>query len=282
LKKTFRTIHYRSLSKGSPYANQEMRRTYIFTIDKDITAEFNGVYYPEDEDWMMSLTYGDKPLLKWTNMPEVLVANIAVKSNRVMLTDIIPAEVLDYEPSHRTGKTQSTIDAEILLAQVAEQQEFENRVPIEIVLTELDKAREESLRLSLLLEARDTEIANLKALPIVENIVEELPILVDEIIEEIEEVIEPIIEDEVIEEIEKPIVEEIDEVIEPIIVPIIDSENLSKFKVAFKESKDLGRFIRAMKLEFGVEELTEIATELGVEYEGSKADMLKILVKKLG
>jgi hypothetical protein len=266
LKKTFRTINYRSLSKGSPYANQEMRRTYIFTLDKDITAVFNGVYYPEDEDWMMSLTIGDKPLLKWTNMPEALVVNI-VKPNRVMLTDIIPAKPMDYEPSHRTGKTQSTIDAELMLAKVAEQQEFENRVPIEIVLTELDKAREESLRLSLLLEAKDIEIANLKAIPIVESvIVEELPIVGDDAIEEIAE----------------PIVEETEEEIEPIIVPVIDSENLSKFKAAFKESNDLGKFVRAMKLEFGVEELTGIATELGVEYEGSKSDMLKILAKKLG
>ena len=127
--KKFRGLKYRSLTKASPEG-----RRYIFTRDGETSAIYRRQYFPQDEEWMMTLTsHSGGQLLEWTNPPEA-VANATINKN-VRVPDLKISDTPGYkpaevEPQFHVGKPKSQIDAELYQAGVEER----------------NKAREEALK----------------------------------------------------------------------------------------------------------------------------------------
>lgn len=133
--KKFRGLKYRSLTKASPEG-----RRYIFTRDGETSAIYRRQYFPQDEEWMMTLTsHSGGQLLEWTNPPEA-VANATINKN-VRVPDLKISDTPGYkpaevEPQFHVGKPKSQIDAELYQAGVEER----------------NKAREEALKAELIVE----------------------------------------------------------------------------------------------------------------------------------
>jgi hypothetical protein len=253
--KTFRTLKYRALTKNSPGG-----RTYIFTRDSDLTATYRGTFYQEDEDWMMELTSkmaGE--LLVWTNMPEELKAVIAEEtgpSRVIKVSDIYGTPSGEDPHNHRVGKTRAQVDAEVMLANLQAERDRENAPKLKQALTDLevleekyDNLQEAYLVLERKLQDKEAVIADLKS---------ELDSYTMDTKREPEEVL-------VTSEIE-----------ESETTPL-----LAVFKEAHAKIPNIDKFVREMKLEFSVADLTKIAAELGMEYEGTKAEMIKQMVEHL-
>jgi hypothetical protein len=223
----------------------------------------DGQYYPEDEEWMVELTGGANPMLVWTNMPDDVKATTEKPTNKVMLSDTFGYHPKEDVTRHIFARTDSQIQAELALAKLEEQRELANRPVVEHEPSELEKLMEEYeelaemyLHAQLELDSKDERLA------ILEAEVEENEFATEE---------EILVTPEV-EEVESEVVKE---------DAVVVSDNLLKLKEALAEAPSVDRFIRDMKPEFRVEDLTEVAEELGMEYEGKKADMLRKFAEKL-
>lgn len=127
--KKFRGLKYRSLTKASPEG-----RRYIFTRDGETVAVYRRQYFPQDEEWMMTLTsHSGGQFLEWTNPPEAVAKFTAEKNVRVpdlKISDTPGYKPAEVEPKFHVGKPKSQIDAELYQAGVEER----------------NKAREEALK----------------------------------------------------------------------------------------------------------------------------------------
>jgi len=114
--KKFKSIKYGSLKKYSPLGH-----LYRFTMDKEIPAVFEGIFYQEDEDWMMILTsFTGNRLLEWTNPTEDITKVIEVESEYARgvlnITETRGFVRQDILPDLSVGKTKEQIDIEVDLA----------------------------------------------------------------------------------------------------------------------------------------------------------------------
>ena len=255
LKKTFRTVKARQLTKK----NIENGHSYIFSLDKDITADYNGIFYKEDENWMSGLTTNSGGnLLKWTNMPEGVKETLKVRpSNVVMLSDLPTIGKEDVMPEFTLGRSKGQIEAELELAKLLEQRELENRPVVEKMVSEMEELQQGYANLQE--EFSKLTLEN-------EVLLKKLG----------EEPVEEVVQAEYVEEV---IVEDVAPVEEP---EVVDSKDLAMFKDAYIKGTNMVKFIREMKLEFGVEDLTAMAKELGLEYTGKKAYMIELMASKIG
>ena len=204
----------------------------------------------------------------WTNMPdEVKFTMQAQPSNVTKISDLPGSCREDNTPEFHISKSKGQIEAELSLARLEAERELENRPAVEVIVTELEalQVEHESLQeayLELTLENKGLK-ANLAGLSAIADVVDE-----DSPQSEIATLGELGEEVEKIEEEEVPKVE--------------DSKKLAIFKEALAKNTKMSKFVKDMKLEFNIEELKEVAIELGLEYDGTKADMIDKFVIKLG
>lgn len=114
----FRCLKYRSYNTKSP-----LGRSYTFSKFADTTAEYEGVFYPEDEAWMTYLTSTKgRNLLWWFNAPEEITSvTMKEKSDRhFVASDVITDFVPTYTGDIAVRKTEEQIQAEVNLANLAD------------------------------------------------------------------------------------------------------------------------------------------------------------------
>lgn len=261
MNKTFRTAKSRQLTKRNPVTGN----AYIFALDKDISAVYNGVFSQEDEDWMMWLTSkAGNDLLVWSNMPEDVRETMDGKpSNVVKLSDLYDSKITASKISHKVGKTQAQIDAEVELNQYWAGVELTNNPP-------------------KLIEPSEKEL--------LENKIDELECVVEELAIELNNkdlVIADLKEQILAQESTETPVEDVIVVPEDITdAPLLDvneviySENMQIFKEELDKEGCTEGFIDDMKM-FKVPELKELATEVNVEYEGTKDEMIPKIAEAL-
>lgn len=113
--KKFRGKKYGVLVKVSPSGHR-----YCFRRDEEITAHYQGKYFPEDEAWMYELCGGKEGfLLEWANPPE------GVKSTPLVEKPLTEADVFgdkEYPPtlSIPATRSQAQVNAELQLAGIEE------------------------------------------------------------------------------------------------------------------------------------------------------------------
>ena len=270
MNKTFRAAKARQLTKRNP----ETGNTYIFTRDRDLVAVKNGCFNQLDEDWMVWMsTKAGNSLLVWTNMPQEAKDTILVDTpNVVKLSDLSERGRKDKVPEFHIGKSQSEIDAEVKLAEYWDAIFAANAEPKVKELTDKQKAIYFAEEVERLLEENETLAERNLALELeLQELTCEdevsLGIMVEEAAEElIEATSEEIVSESVDAEVEET-------------APV--SEELAMFMESFAQADSLDDFVSDMKTEFNVSALTNLAEEVGLDYEGTKAEMIEKIVETL-
>jgi hypothetical protein len=266
MNKEFKTAKARQLTKRSPNGN-----SYIFTRDVPIKAKTQA-----DEDWMLTLTTKTgNNLLVWVNMPETVKEIADQKPNRVKIIDLPGDNTPRFLPEFHASRTEKQIEAELALAEMWEARRLEENPLPEKELSDADKLHILKQEMEDLLEENEGLAERVLQLELeTENY--------KSVIAEMDEKLlfyslNVASEDVVSEETEEAVQED-----EVIVVPEIPyTEDTQFFIDKFNEMESEDSFIEDMKQEFNVSSLTDIANELGMEYEGTKAEMIMKLMEKV-